>query len=128
MFKSNKNIIILVFLLVFLLIFIFYFFILRDNKNEDFSELVSCEEIRAEINSEIEDLRYCKTANDCVLLNSCVYGCNNLINKNADMTALVQLEARFVESCGDTCEEQCSGALKASEIKCENRKCVGTRK
>ena len=90
--------------------------------------LSECEKLEAKIAREVKkELNYCESASDCTLLNGCPYGCNNLINKNADMGALAELSSEYTDTCG-ACETDCRNVLKPHEIKCEDGKCVSTRR
>ena len=122
---KNKQKLIIIF--VVLLISLILFLIFRSNPDIETDLLGECENIKEKISKEIDKMSYCETKNDCVLLNGCAYGCNNLINKNAEMQKFVELESKFIGECGGTCETNCAGSLKPNEIVCRDKKCVSTR-
>ena len=124
--KINKQIAIGIGI-VLLIIFSWLIFFRSDVEDEIGISPADCEKMQEDIVKEIEKMAYCENKNDCVLLNGCAYGCNNLINKNADMTDFVELEAILLNDCEIACESNCAGALKANEIACENKKCVSTK-
>lgn len=99
------------------------FFLLRNEEKRGLSE---CEKLTSKIVKEIEDMNYCTSKGDCVLMNGCPYGCNNLINKDADLNKFSELNSEYRNICPD-CEQSCRNALKAEEIKCEDGECVSTR-
>ena len=120
---KTKIIVIIVLALVFIAI-VFAWYSLRDGG----ATTGKCEKLEEKIVKEVKkNLSYCESASDCVLLNGCPYGCNNLINKNADMGKLAELNSEYTDTCG-ACEINCRNALKPHEIKCEDSKCVSTRK
>jgi hypothetical protein len=87
-------------------------------------DMAKCGSIVEDVKTEIDKLNTCTTNTDCVLLNGCPYGCNQLVNKDSDQTKLSNLVRSYYEDCPE-CEYQCRGALKAGQIKCEEGKCVG---
>lgn len=120
----KKIIVVIFFALALLLIALVFMRCTRDNVSKGHTE---CEKLEDKIVKEIErELNYCKTASDCVLLNGCPYGCNNLINKNADLQKFAEMNSEYTDKCS-SCEANCRNALRSGEIDCVKKKCVSTR-
>lgn len=113
-------------LVVIAIIAVFFIVVLFFRSHDGGKGLGPCEKIAKKMTAAIEDMNECKTAADCVLLNGCPYGCNNLINKNADMKDFAELRSEYRDTCG-TCESACMRALRPEEIACEKGRCVSTR-
>lgn len=78
-----------------------------------------------QINKHIEDLNYCTSEIDCFIssdVSTCPFGCNNLINRNADLSIVKNEMKNYYALSHDLCQVQCTFPPK--EIKCINKKCV----
>ena len=83
-------------------------------------------EAREDLSAALDGMNYCETAGDCVLLNGCPYGCNNLIHKDAEWDELAAATEKLTTEC-PACTDTCSGAFRSGEIACVEGKCVGNR-
>jgi len=84
-------------------------FFLFGGKNEN-NGINACGSLEQEISAQIGKMNSCQSATDCVLINGCPYGCNRLINKDADWSDLLALTREYKAKCGE-CDRQCPGGL-----------------
>lgn len=75
---------------------------------------------KEKINELLEIANYCNDNSECVEIDTGCFGCDALINKNADIS-----EIRFyIWLCGTSCNHDCETVISA---KCQNEKCLPDR-
>ncbi len=89
---------------------------------------IDCEQLEGEVNDLINAANYCEVDTDCELnfAFSCPFGCENLVNKDADLTEIQEQVDIYAEEC-DMCIYKCREPPMEDEIKCTNNICIDTR-
>jgi len=83
----------------------------------------SCSDLETKVKQSLDDANYCDIESDCIIseINSCPFGCNSLVNKNADLTKIKEGVDNYNENC-IRCVYDCY-SVTSDNIKCENHKC-----
>jgi hypothetical protein len=89
---------------------------------------VDCEQLEGEVNDLITEANYCEVDTDCEVNFdfSCPFGCENLVNKDADLTLIQEKVNIYYEEC-DMCIYTCREPPMEDEIKCLENKCIDIR-
>jgi hypothetical protein len=82
-----------------------------------------CSGLKNQIYGLLENANYCSADSDCSLKKlGCPFGCGRLINKNADLAAIMDYIEEYYNAC-DHCLYDCQPP-KPEQIKCINNKCI----
>jgi len=90
--------------------------------DEATNDNASCNELRRDIKTLLEDMNYCQEDSDCAYGPGygCPFGCYSIYNKNADLGCIKKLVENYSKEC-EVCEYGC---LPAPELQCIDKKCV----
>jgi eight-cysteine-cluster-containing protein len=88
-----------------------------------FVACVNQESLKSDIIARIDSANFCQKSSDCTSETfGCPFGCNNLVNNNADLGQIRSLIKKYNE-ISPQCVYKCPAQPK--NLICENNKCVG---
>jgi hypothetical protein len=86
-------------------------------------EKTGCDALKSQIRSLLDQANHCETADDCrAVFRGCPFGCYNLVNKDADLSRIEEMQEKYAGEC-PSCMYECDAKPEQSRIACGKNRC-----